>query len=54
MLYTAITRAKYNFEIYVCDGVDVDRLKEKQKNDDPYTLLDVIEMESKERAIYTK
>ena len=47
MLYTAITRAKYDFEIYVCDGVDINLLKEKQENDDPYTLLDIIETESK-------
>ena len=47
MLYTAITRAKYDFEIYVCDGVDINLLKEKQENDDPNTLLDIIETESK-------
>ena len=31
----------------MCDGVDINLLKEKQENDDPYTLLDIIETESK-------
>lgn len=41
MLYTAITRAKHDFEIYVCDGVDINLVKEKQTNNDPYTLIDI-------------
>ena len=41
LLYTAITRAKERFEIYVVDGVDTELLKQKQENSDVYTLKNI-------------
>lgn len=42
LLYTAITRAKSSFDIYVTDGVNIEALKIKQENEDKYTLLDIV------------
>ena len=41
LLYTAITRAKEQFEIYVVDGVDTELLKQRQENEDVYTLANI-------------
>ncbi len=41
LLYTAITRAKEDFIIYVTDGVNTELLKQKQENSDVYTLKNI-------------
>ena len=38
LLYTAITRAKEKFEVYICEDVNIETFRQKQENGDKYNL----------------